>query len=69
MDEIVFQRFGAEVLLRDGRYYIRYDAGGIAVRMKELPISAADAQRAGLSEQDAYRVILNAEHVDRTRGR
>lgn len=66
MDEIVFEQFGAEILLHDGRYYVRCDAGGIDVRMKELPITAADAERARSSEQDAYEVILSAEQADRT---
>jgi hypothetical protein len=63
MSEVIFQDFGAEIIKRDGRYFIRYDGGGVVMQMKELPISESDARRAQLSEKDAYQVILAAERT------
>jgi hypothetical protein len=67
MDKVIFQNFGAEIVQRGERYFIRYDAGEVVVQMKELPISESDMRRAQLSERDAYQVILKAEQVDRAR--
>ena len=67
MEKIVSKDFGVEILLRRGRYFIRYDAGEIVVQMKELPISESAARRAQMSEEDAYQVVLNAERETSTR--
>lgn len=61
MDSIVFSGFGCTILCRDGRYFIRYDSGGIASWLLENEISTADVEKAMKSEKDAYEVILSAE--------
>ncbi len=58
MEEITFSGFGVEIIKRLGRFYIRYDAGEIAVSMEEKEITEAEANKAKLSERDAYEVIL-----------
>jgi hypothetical protein len=57
-DKLVFAGFGIEVLERDGHFFIRYDSGEIAVNMREDEVSAEEAAKAQLSEQDAYEVLL-----------
>lgn len=61
MDSIVFSGFGCTILCRDGRYFIRYDSGGIASWLLENEIPTTDVEKAMKSEKDAYEVILSAE--------
>ena len=61
MGNVIFSDFGCTILRRDGRYFIRYDSGEIASWLLENEISAANAEKAKKSEEDAYEVILSAE--------
>lgn len=58
MEKKVFSGYGVDILFRDGKYFIRYDAGGIAVKMREDEISHEEAVKAQQSERDAYEIIL-----------
>lgn len=61
MEEKIFSGFGVEILKRDGRYFIRYDAGEIVVQMREDEITEVEAAKAQHSEKDAYEVLLACE--------
>ncbi len=61
MDVVIFAEYGIEILRRGHRLYIRYDAGEIAVQLREIEITEAEAERARESEQGAYEVILSVE--------
>ncbi|MDN4163882.1 hypothetical protein QWY31_00135 [Cytophagales bacterium LB-30] len=60
MDNVISDKFGCQVIERSGRLFIRYDGGNIAVKMVEKEITAEEAKKAILSEEDAYQVIMSA---------
>jgi len=68
MDNIIFTGFGIEIIKRDGRYYIRFDAGHFAVTMKEVEVTEAEANKAKMSEKDAYEVVLAKQTEEEQKG-
>ena len=60
-----FNDYGIELSVRDGRYFIRYDAGEIVDKIEEIEVSEEDARRAQISENDAYNVILKYQNRSR----
>lgn len=58
MDEIIFTGFGVDIIKREGEFFIRYDAGTIAMFAKESKITSEEAVKAQRSERDAYEVII-----------
>jgi hypothetical protein len=64
-EKILFADFGIEIIKRLERYFIRYDAGEIIVKMVEIEVTDEETTRARRSERDAYEVILASQ----TRGR
>jgi hypothetical protein len=61
MDETVFIGYGIEILKRNDHFFVRYDAGEIAVKMREDEITAEEVTKAQKSERDAYEVLLSCE--------
>jgi hypothetical protein len=61
-DVIVFEDFGLRIVVNDGVYYALYDSGESAGSFeKRSRLSKAQFDRAIISEQDAYRVLLEME--------
>ena len=58
MNNMIFSGFGIEIFKRDKLYFIRYDAGELAVQFQESEISKDEASRAQRSEESAYDVLL-----------
>lgn len=58
MSEVIFTGFGIDIIKRDNEYFIRYDAGTIAMIDKESKITSEEALKAQRSERDAYEVIV-----------
>jgi hypothetical protein len=58
MSEGVFSGFGLEVFRRDGHLFVRYDAGGIVIQMREDEITEEEFMKLQQSERDAYEVLL-----------
>jgi hypothetical protein len=52
---------GLEVIRRDGRLFVRYDAGAHQVVWREDEISQADLERMKGGEQAEYRVLLEVQ--------
>ncbi|PQL26170.1 hypothetical protein C5L22_21995 [Pantoea ananatis] len=65
MGEAIFSGNGMFVTLEDGRYYINYDAGGITNKDVKSEISEEEFNKAKLSEQDAYEVIIRTQVRDK----
>lgn len=65
MGEVIFSGYGMFVTLEDGRYYINYDAGGITNKDVKSEISEEEFNKAKLSEQDAYEVIISTQVRDK----
>lgn len=55
---VIFSGFGVTVIARDGRRFVRYDAGELPVEWREEEISDDEAARIRKSEKDAYAVLL-----------
>ena len=58
MDGTIFVGYGIEIVKRGERFFIRYDAGEIAVQIREEEITAEEVTKAQQSERDAYEVLL-----------
>ncbi|WP_156876278.1 hypothetical protein [Rhodoferax antarcticus] len=58
MNSMIFSGFGIEIFKRDERYFIRYDAGELAVQFREDEINEDEAANAQKSEESAYDVLL-----------
>ena len=61
MNDTIFSGFGIEIFKRDGRHFIRYDAGEIVVQFREEEITEDEAIKAQKSEKDAYEMLLLRE--------
>ena len=49
---------GIELYKNSNKYYLRYDAGELMIKMKNLEISAKDAQNVINNPDSAYDIIL-----------
>jgi len=49
----------ALILRRDGKYFIRYEAGELAPYLKDLEVTEEEAKRAQKSWDDAYHIIVD----------
>jgi hypothetical protein len=61
MEKLISEAFGCKIIGRNGKLFIQYDNGQSASWIVENEISQEEAQKAILSEQDAYEVIIKAE--------
>lgn len=64
MEETVFGDLaaqGLEVVRRDGRYFVRYDAGAHQVAWREDELTGEEFERLRLSRQDEYAVLLGVQ--------
>lgn len=59
----IFEDYGIEIITKNGKYYIKYDAGEIVENIDEIEVSEEDANRAQRSEEDAYNVILEYQNI------
>ncbi|PKM73129.1 MAG: hypothetical protein CVU91_06065 [Firmicutes bacterium HGW-Firmicutes-16] len=60
---VIFEDYGVEIILKDGRYYIRYDAGRIAIIYDEIEITKEEAERAQLGPEYATKIILYYQNI------
>lgn len=60
--EKIFTGNGIEIELRDGRYYLIYDAGEICDRMEEIQITEEEVEIAKRSSMDAYNIIIKYQN-------
>lgn len=58
MNNIIFSDFGIEIFKRNQRYFIRYDAGELAVQFREDEINEDEVAKAEKSEESAHEVLL-----------
>ncbi|PKC35712.1 hypothetical protein V462_13595 [Pantoea ananatis 15320] len=65
MGKAIFSGYGMFITQEDGKYYINYDAGGITNRDVKSEISEEEFNKAKLSEQDAYEVIISIQVRDK----
>lgn len=60
-DGKVFETIGLEIWKREGRYFIRYDAGAHQIAIREDAISEAEAQQAMRDVTSATQVLFAVE--------
>lgn len=65
MGKAIFSGYGMFITQEDGKYYINYDAGGITNRDVKSEIGEEEFNKAKLSEQDAYEVIISTQVRDK----
>lgn len=65
MSEAIFSGFGIDIIRRDGRLFVQFDAGGMSIDEREVEITEAEAAKAQLSEKDAYQLLLSFEQQER----
>jgi len=58
----IFDSFGCQIIERGDKIFIRFDEGELVIKMVEYEITEKEAQKAMLSEKDAYEVILSVQH-------
>lgn len=58
MNDLVFSGHGVVMLRRGDDFFIRYDSGELVPNEVEVQVSQEQAERAQLSESDAYDVLL-----------
>jgi propanediol utilization protein len=61
-EKIIFSDYGIDIFERNGKKYIRYDAGELVVQMREIQITEEEAVKAQISAKDAYNVIIACEN-------
>jgi hypothetical protein len=61
-DVLVFENFGLRIVVNDGTYFAIYDSGeSVGSFEKRRIISKSQFDRAIISEEDAYRVLLEVD--------
>ncbi|SHG62688.1 hypothetical protein SAMN04488109_1136 [Chryseolinea serpens] len=60
-DEILKDYGWCQVIKRGDKYIIRYDKGGVAIKMIESEVSKKDANRALANQLEAEKVIIEIQ--------
>lgn len=60
-EEVISESFGCKIVKRKDKLFIQYDNGQSVSWIVENEITFAEAEKAKVSEKDAYEVILRAE--------
>ena len=62
MDGDILQDYGwCQIIKRDNQYFIRYDSGGIAVKMIECQVDKEEAEKALIDQLQAEKVIIEIQ--------
>lgn len=59
----IFEDYGIIIRENDKKYYIQYDAGEFVDAVDTVEISKEGSEKAQLSEEDAYNVILQYQNL------
>ncbi len=60
--EKIFTGNGIEIIKRDNKFYMIYDAGEISDRMIEMQITPEDVETAKKSTMDVYNIIIKYQN-------
>jgi hypothetical protein len=58
MEEVI-EGDGADIIKRDGKYYIRYEYGGSTPQLLDLEVTRDEAARAQRSWDEVYKIVLS----------
>lgn len=59
----IFSNYGIVIHEKEGKYYLTTDSGGMVSRDITFEVSKSDAEKAQISERDAYLVILKHQNL------
>ncbi len=62
--EKIFDDYGIEIFNNEEEYIIRYESGEIACVPEDIKVSKADAEKAQLSAESAYDVVLKYQNMN-----
>jgi hypothetical protein len=62
---VIFSDYGIEISLEDGRYFLNYDEGELVPQFRTIEITLEEAEKAKLSPNDAYEVIIAFQNKER----
>lgn len=54
---VIFEDYGVEIISRDNRYFMKYDAGRIAIEYIEIEITKEEAEQAQQGPLKATEII------------
>ena len=60
--EVILENSGVELIKKEEKYFLRFDAGELAVQMQELEITAEEATQVQRNPTDAYNIILKYQN-------
>ncbi len=60
--EIILENSGIELLKKGEKYFLRFDAGELAVQMQELEITIEEAAQVQKNPTDAYNIIIKYQN-------
>lgn len=64
MKEVIFSKYGIDILKDDGNFYIKYDSGELTSKERESEISSQEAEKAMRGAEEAYEVIIASQNRD-----
>jgi hypothetical protein len=62
--ETILEDEGIELLKEQSRYFLRFDAGELAVKMLDLEITEAEANSIVQDANNAYDIIIGYQNKD-----
>ncbi|AUX95365.1 hypothetical protein [Mixta gaviniae] len=65
MKNIIFTKYGIDIIKDEEKYYIKYDSGDLSGKEKESEISEEEALKAMVGPQEAYEVIIETQNRER----
>ncbi|GMQ61000.1 hypothetical protein [Vallitalea maricola] len=63
--KVIFSDYGIDISEENGHYYITFDEGGFAIQMKTYEITKSDAEKAKLSANDSYQVVIKYQNKEK----
>ena len=64
MKEVIFSKYGIDIVKHEGKFYIKYDSGELASKERESEISSQEAEKAMRGAEEAYEVIIASQNRD-----
>ena len=62
MERLLVDKYGIQIVSKNEKLYLRFDEGGIAVKINEYEISCIEAIEALQDENSAYKLCLKIQN-------
>ena len=67
MEKIISDKFGCQVIEKNNKFFVLFDNGTFASKIVEYEITKDEAKKITISENDAYRVLLDVQERQRVK--